>query len=203
MGIIKYDDSVFDCIIDIDDDFDEITSIKRRFILEIKLKNREGNKSAVVIMMNPSQADYEKSDRTVNRLLKYIHIQLPNIAKVKILNLYAVYKTNPEDVQNIINKSNYEYVCGNIRQYGKTNNQYISEEINGGNIVIIAWGKGEIPKYNKRIVEVMNLLKGIKLHCVKDLTKEGYPRHPRNWSFKWRLISYGEALKKYEDKNKK
>lgn len=94
---IYYDKNMVEKVLNIERDerffTDEI--IKRRFLLEIKLKSRKSEKTVVVIMMNPSKANKEVSDRTINKVIKYIYNngKTKEIGKIVLLNLFVAYKT--------------------------------------------------------------------------------------------------------------
>lgn len=49
-------------------------------------------------MKNPSLADKDKSDRTVNNILKFAHEN--DYTKVHILNLYSLYSTDSKKLKN-------------------------------------------------------------------------------------------------------
>ena len=197
---ISYNKKFVDKVLRIEKDeqvFDGET-IKRRFLLEIKLKNKENENSVAVIMMNPSEADEEKSDRTINKVVKYVfnNDKTKGYGRILIMNLFVAYKTKPEGVNKLIAKSDFDYVVGN-KDSIISNNEYILNATKESELTIIAWGKGSITRYRERSNAVLKLLPYDKLHCVKSLTKEGYPRHPRNWSHGWELITYDQALKNF------
>ena len=60
-----------------------------RFLAEYKLDNGDKDKKALVIMKNPSKADDNISDQTINTVLDYMHIF--NYSKVYVMNLIPIY----------------------------------------------------------------------------------------------------------------
>lgn len=167
----------------------------RRYRLDIELKNGDNKKAIQLIMMNPSEANEEISDNTINRVIKYVSTNnsegiLQDIGKIIFTNLYVVYETYSDNVDNYISEYGLDFVKG-IEADGKyNNNMIIKEATNESEIIIIAWGKGDILGYDNRIQEVFSLIKNKEIYHVKDFTEDGYPRHPRNWSYSWTLNKY-------------
>jgi len=127
---ISYDGKLVDKILKIEKDECLCKGIKRRFLLDIKLKNKDNEKPVVVIAMNPSKADEVVSDRTINKIIKYIYYneKTKEYGRILILNLFVAYASNPEEINNLINKSNFNYVAGNDKKEDDsviTNNDYI------------------------------------------------------------------------------
>ena len=70
------------------------SNINKRYSLEISLDNSRTKKTATIIMMNPSKANQNCSDQTVNKVLNFFkdNSKIP-ISKVIILNLFPTMKT--------------------------------------------------------------------------------------------------------------
>jgi len=104
--------------------------IQKREILDIVLKKR-GNKKVVIIMMNPSKADDEKSDDTINSIIDYFSQDncyvgneekkdkhqlriIDDIKYVCIRNLFSIYNPSSLNLYNNINEvianRSYEYL---------------------------------------------------------------------------------------------
>ncbi|UED79595.1 DUF1643 domain-containing protein [Lysinibacillus sp. CD3-6] len=167
----------------------------RRYRLDIELKNGDNEKAVHLMMINPSKANEEISDNTLNRIIKYVSLNnvagvLQDIGKIIITNLYVVCETYPEKVDEYITVQSLDFVKG-IDRNGKYNNDSIIEMANKeAQLIIIAWGKGYIFDYDKRIQEIFSLMKNKEIYQMEDLTQEGYPRHPRTWAYSWKLKRY-------------
>ncbi len=167
----------------------------RRYRLDIELKNGDNEKAVHLMMINPSKANEEISDNTLNRIIKYVSLNnvagvLQDIGKIIITNLYVVCETYPEKVDEYISAQSLDFAKG-IDADGKYNNDSIIEMANKeAQLIIIAWGKGYIFDYDKRIQEIFTLMKNKEIYQMEDLTQEGYPRHPRTWAYSWKLKRY-------------
>ncbi|QPQ34435.1 DUF1643 domain-containing protein [Lysinibacillus sp. JNUCC-52] len=167
----------------------------RRYRLDIELKNGDNEKAVHLMMINPSKANEEISDNTLNRIIKYVSLNnvagvLQDIGKIIITNLYVVCETYPEKVDEYISAQSLDFAKG-IDADGKYNNDSIIEMANKeAQLIIIAWGKGYIFDYDKRIQEIFSLMKNKVIYQMEDLTQEGYPRHPRTWAYSWKLKRY-------------
>lgn len=171
------------------------SATNRRYKLDIELKNGDNEKAVHLMMINPSKANEEISDNTLNRIIKYVSLNnaagiLQDIGKIIITNLYVVCETYPEKVDEYISVQSLDFVKG-IDSDGKYNNDTIIEMANKeAQLIIIAWGKGYIFDYDKRIQEIFSLMKNKEIYQMEDLTQEGYPRHPRTWAYSWKLKRY-------------
>lgn len=171
------------------------SATNRRYRLDIELKNGDNKKAVHLMMINPSKANEEFSDNTLNRIIKYVSLNnsdgvLHNIGKIIITNLYVVCETYPEKVDEYISVQSMDFAKG-IDNGGKYNNDTIIEMANKeAQLIIIAWGKGIILDYDNRIQEVFSLMKNKEIYQMEDLTQEGYPRHPRTWAYSWKLKRY-------------
>lgn len=171
------------------------SATNRRYRLDIELKNGDNEKAVHLMMINPSKANEEISDNTLNRIIKYVSLNnvagvLQDIGKIIITNLYVVCETYPEKVDEYITVQSLDFVKG-IDADGKYNNDTIIEMANKeAQLIIIAWGKGYIFDYDKRIQEIFSLMKNKVIYQMEDLTQEGYPRHPRTWAYSWKLKRY-------------
>jgi len=171
------------------------SATNRRYRLDIELKNGDNDKAVHLMMINPSKANEEFSDNTLNRIIKYVSLNnsegvLQGIGKIIITNLYVVCETYPEKVDEYISAQSLDFAKG-IDADGKYNNDTIIEMANKeAQFVITAWGKGNIFDYDNRIQEVFRLIQNKELYHMEDLTQEGYPRHPRTWAYSWRLKRY-------------
>ncbi|PEE97789.1 hypothetical protein CON21_26290 [Bacillus thuringiensis] len=95
----KYIRKILDC------QYAQLTnSIQARYLLSIDLKN-DSNNTATFVMMNPSRADYNSSDITVNKVVKFTVIQgKGKIEIINIVNLFPFYETDSSILQTTINQ---------------------------------------------------------------------------------------------------
>lgn len=157
----------------------------------IESENR--TKKLTIILKNPSSANEQKADQTINRVQQYIFEHFKDVKTVTILNLFALRATDASDVEKNRLQSNLEYVIGEF------NDQYILDNINKCEYIIFAWGgKSAINKkaYDERIDNLMNLLKQCDLsnkQIFRVNDKKGsdkYPFHACYWSNSFKKIVY-------------
>lgn len=151
------------------------------------LKNKEitNNKEVVFILQNPSEADHNKSDRTINKVLDFCHHENRN--KVTIFNLSPIYGTKSNTIST-----------AKLAKYSKHNMIALIWYICAMKIsdIVLAWGdcdskntgyhktffKKEQQKY-LRLLKYLSCKYHINIYCVsskKDqnpLTKKRNPRH--------------------------
>jgi hypothetical protein len=194
---VPYDKTFFKKVIDIKED--KITENPRRYSIEIELNrsnNSEADENIVIIMMNPSKANRELSDDTVNRIIKEIHIQRKKVKIITILNLFVVFEKDSKKLKDYISEPGYEFTAGVNDGDLYNNNDIIEQSCKNANEIIIAWGDGEQKWYRRRENEVLSLLKrtDVNILCCNSLSKLGYPRHPQRLPGKINFISYSIAL---------
>lgn len=150
---------------------------RHRYSITFKLtadQTLDSKKTLIVIMMNPSAADKEKSDNSVNRLLKYAKCN--DYTELIVLNSLSIYLTNSSKLTNdMIKKENFEK---NIEIIDNT----ISELTNKNYEIIIATGNPVISKGKKSICKIYEVLNTKCVVCKRfstDLTKMGYTKHLR------------------------
>ncbi|MEG0479369.1 MAG: DUF1643 domain-containing protein [Clostridium sp.] len=185
-------------------------TLEQRKKLKITLKNKKQEKTATIIMMNPSKADNDKSDKTVDAVVEFFGNlnsksydisskemeKLKEIKYLQITNLFSIYNPKSKELKNSIDNI-MKYV---MKEYFKKlmddNFRSIKESIDKSDIVIIGWGNcptnfNEI-LYIKRICEIVKYLKGkeilllafkiydTKFKKIKSITERGNPYHPIN-----------------------
>jgi hypothetical protein len=126
---------------------------KFRYRLEIQLKNKSEGKTVCVIMQNPSYADRNIADKSVNFLEKLIfekkYKEFSNVYKIIIVNQFAYIQTND--------------FSGLNEQIGEKNNNIIEKSIDVADIILIAWGKSN--SFHNRIKFVNEILKKKQKKC--------------------------------------
>ncbi|HFR4159492.1 TPA: DUF1643 domain-containing protein [Bacillus cereus] len=190
------------------------SNINKRYSLEISLDNSRTKKTATIIMMNPSKANQNCSDQTVNKVLNFFkdNSKIP-ISKVIILNLFPYYENDSKKLVNRIKSINSNELQENIDVFTK----HISES----DFIVLAWGnvpKGFCAKiHNAYVKKTMNIieitLKQDILYVFKDdkfaaneiITKKQRPRHPNritlNNLYKIQNYSYNRELLKFSFEN--
>ncbi|MEW4425863.1 DUF1643 domain-containing protein [Paenibacillus pabuli] len=175
--------------------------IEKREILKIELK-KMGNKSVSVIMMNPSEADSDKSDVTVNKVIDFFvkpslsplnerNRRIADIKYLNILNLLSIYNPDSAGLNNdldiIINERSNEY----LQQLLESNIELAIQTIKASDYVVLAWGMPDefpLPLYFKMVAKILEELidspKEIFVFHVRKskaryhLTKRLNPPHP-------------------------
>ncbi|MEH2205049.1 MAG: DUF1643 domain-containing protein [Nostoc sp.] len=117
------------------------------------------------VMLNPSKADDNQDDPTLNKCIKFAHHW--DYGSLEVVNLFAYITPKPRELRQVDDP------------VGSENNSYIKSATERANLIILAWGSSKYPKKNcDRDKEVLSLISDKKtLHCLK-LTKKGYPNHP-------------------------
>ncbi len=123
------------------------------------------------IGLNPSTADENENDPTINRCIDYA--KRWGYGGLKMANLFAFRATLPKDLKLAKNP------------IGNENNKYIKQLSNDAELVVVAWGNDG--NYLNRYHEVLNLLKSPM--CLK-INKSGQPAHPLYQAKNITLIEY-------------
>lgn len=172
-------------------DEEKMHGIDRRYLLKININKKHSNKSILFIMMNPSEANDEQSDTTIQKAINYVFTNkcrnqlLSECNTINIVNAYVVYTKNPEEVINMIKQYGEDYVCGN-EDNNRRNDKIIKEQIEKNDVIIFACGKGDIENYESRIKHLKNILKNSTktIYSVGELTQDGFPRHMSRVDYK-------------------
>ncbi|GHU10894.1 hypothetical protein FACS1894185_3190 [Betaproteobacteria bacterium] len=127
-----------------------------RYRLDISLiePTESDTKTVCAIMQNPSVANSDVADKSVQFLEKLIFtkglLQFSGVRKLIIVNQFAFVQTNDFSGQD-----------GHI---GKENNTYIQQAIFESDIILVAWGSGNT--YNARKSEINAMIKAQKGKCL-------------------------------------
>lgn len=161
-----------------------------RYLLRVPLSNKNNERKVLVIMKNPSRANKDNSDRSVNNVIEFCK---SDYKEVYIMNLFPCYSKDPRKVKCFIKCTSY-----NDRMH--ENQDTLIGVLNKIDDVIIAWGGGgEIGnalEYKKVTEKTCDILKNAnkKMYAVRvsgDLKKKKYPWHPQVWAVK-------KGLEKFE-----
>lgn len=129
--------------------------IEFRGLLEIELKKDYENaqKNVLVVMMNPSKADSEVSDGTINKLIKFLvegyvthdssyYEIIDGIKHLNVFNILPIYNPNNDllfnDFEIIISERGIEYLESLLEE----NIQRIKEALQSEftDYIVLAWG---------------------------------------------------------------
>jgi len=143
-----------------------------RYSLVISMKGAPGPRLAVVLK-NASTASEERSDPTIGKVEAWARRE--GFASVEVVNLFARRTPYPKELA----KHPYR------RMVGPENDRYILAAAKGADLLIAAWGNpnGIDPGlYDRRVGEVLLVLRHFRIHIVGKLTQAGYPRHGLMWN---------------------
>ncbi len=144
-----------------------------RYLLEIQKKNSEEDKTVCVIMQNPSIANTERSDKSVNFLENLIFIknykEFKDYNKITIVNQFAHIQTND--------------FIGNKNVIGDKNDTYIRNALEAADTILVAWGVSN--KYTDRINAINKM---ISKHQNKPIFKTR--KHPSRGAYKDFILPY-------------
>ncbi len=158
-----------------------------RYTLSIPFfENELRTKTMAVILKNPSSADAFKADKTVSNVEKTIYKTFDDVAKIEILNLFALRGTYPKDVMQA-------YDSG-VNIIGDDNDSAFREVLLNSHYVVLAWGGASpIRKsiYDTRIDAVYEIINGLnssfQIFRKAEKGSTTYPFHacywPNNTSF--------------------
>jgi hypothetical protein len=141
----------------------------------------------VIIQMNPSKAGLTDGERdpTTDRVELWVdeeHETSERFGEVVYLNVFARRATKPQDLSAYLFSDGYE------RTVASTDDA-IAEHLDRADLVVAAWG--DMSKLRKRwndlvdrrVSEVLDILRGTSLHCVGSTLPSGQPTHSRQWNF--------------------
>jgi hypothetical protein len=144
-----------------------------RYSLSIPF-NKNGHNKYVVVMMNPSTAGSNESDKTIDRVVNYLEKNNLDVSKVSIVNLYAKRETY----------SKYLELNNNKHQ---KNISIIKFLLSSSDQVLLGWGEPKSTnqeklhkmRYHHIALEVLEicLSLNVKPKIVESLVDGLYPRH--------------------------
>jgi len=165
-----------------------------RYTLEmdfsVDLYSGKRKKSIAVILKNPSSADEKKADSTIRKVETYVYKRFPDVGTLRILNIFAIRGTDPEDVNKLIHSKGFNYTVG------PENNHHFIDTINRSDYIICAWGGNsgiDKASYNKRVDEVKNIIKDCKksyVYHVAGKKATNQPLHGLMWGYDYQLNNY-------------
>ena len=122
-----------------------------------------GDRSVLVVMLNPSTADHERNDNTVRRVIGFVNGY--GFSLLTVCNAFALKSTDPKELYRAIDP------------VGPDNDEHLEREARSAEVVIAGWGNhGAL--FGRSMI-VRTLLRRVKpqIYCW-DLTSIGEPCHP-------------------------
>ena len=141
--------------------FDDKENPTYRYLLECTWD--DSLESVTFIMLNPSVANDEICDPTLNRCVNFSIAW--GYGGIKIVNLFALISTDPQKL-----KLHHDPV-------GIENNNYILKAIKNSSQIILGWGE-KYGSINNRDQIIKTLLVDFAPDCIKKTKNELHPRHP-------------------------
>ena len=165
-----------------------IGEYKIRYLLNIETEKSDGG-SALCIMMNPSKADENESDASVNKVIEFFKKECRTI---KICNLIPIYLTKSSEMNKLFDKFQEEKCSETFDKIMKRNFVTISKEVNELDedaFVVLAWGdppKGfDIRLHQEYVDKALAIIENLPNYYIfetsnsyRKITKLGNPRHP-------------------------
>lgn len=151
------------------------------------LLDRGRERSAAVIMKNPSAADAARADATIRKVETFVYHRFPDVRWLHILNIFAFRATEPGDLNRVAREE------GAMRVIGDDNDHVISKVAGGSDYVILAWGNNsgiDPVLYEERVYRVKQLLTGVpagKLFCISGKKKTKHPLHGLMWGYEYEV----------------
>ena len=146
---------------------------QNRYYFFKKIEGRDNDKKATVIMINPSDANYnanekaEFPDATIQNLYKILE-RTENFSSFEVVNLYSLIDTNPKDldkkVEDKLNKVEEEL-----------NNEIVKYVLKNAETIIPAWGIGR--NYKKKINNILEIIKKNNKEDKIQIVVNHYPSH--------------------------
>lgn len=151
---------------------------KYRYVLNLKLVKYNNGKKAMFILKNPSTADADDTDPTLEWVGGWANRN--NIHNFTVCNIFERTAKKPIELKKLSQNE----------RIGKNNNKEIKKCLEEHDEVIVGWGNpGPLLRkdYNSRIRDVLEFeeIKTKTLFKVGNCPKEEYPRHPLyHWFYK-------------------
>lgn len=137
------------------------------------------------VMLNPSTADHQQNDRTLNRCIKFA--ERDGYGSLVLVNLFALRSPHPRDLK-VARASGTDPV-------GPRNDQHLAAAAAEADRVVVAWGRdGSLGGRDQAVVKLL-LRSGIKKLWCLGTTKDGYPCHPLRRPASQRMIRWNSGAR--------
>ncbi|MEC5422907.1 DUF1643 domain-containing protein [Virgibacillus sp. C22-A2] len=162
-----------------------------RYSLTVPFLNRIDGLSVGIVLMNPSKANLDISDGTVNKLIDFFYdyqIDGHRIKEITICNVLSVYASNTISAKTQIRALHEANVLDRVQ---KLNEAKLAVTMKDKRLIVLGWGKPEVKTipslfYYKevlRIVDLLSILHKEELYvfdiknAISTFTEHGDPRH--------------------------
>lgn len=154
--------------------------IDYRLSLTFRSKYPKNNKNILVLMMNPSDASENQSDKTTNMVISSLNNQSIHFKKITTVNVLPKIESSSGKIKSFSNL--YSQICVNKNEIKRLFNQ------NNISDIIIATGSMNIDDYTvhnqfmesyKEIIQYLNTIsRNYNIYKFGSLNSKGYTRHP-------------------------
>ncbi len=168
-----------------------IENVNVRYSLKIPFLNRSEGLSVGIILMNPSKANADRADGTVNKLIDFFYdYQLDggHIKDITICNVLPVYASN---TLSAITKIRALHGADVLERVQNLNADKMAKTMGNKRLIVLSWGKPEVKTihnlyYYKEVLRIVDLLSTLHdddlyVFDIKDakstFTEHGDPRH--------------------------
>ena len=154
---------------------------KYRYLLELPFC-KVPKRNALIILKNPSVADFKMGDTTANRVANYFYQH--DYDQVTLANLYAYRSTDSDELVKVGKLHGSKIITGPI------NDAAIIFAANEASIIVYAWGTAPSRfrhQYDQRVNHVKMLLDKKETWFVGRCSKNCYPLHGMIWGYEMTL----------------
>lgn len=156
-----------------------------RYSLTYKFDDKNDKKHITVILMNPSFADEDALDATLNNVKEFVGNN--GFTSFTVLNIFPLRMPKNDNLREMMAKYDNHSI------YKDKNENKIEEVLNNSKYILLAWGS----KYNNEAVRILDKLEKLKNATlyVHYLNKDSSPRHfspliyNRNYPKKLHIVS--------------
>ncbi|MBW3699331.1 hypothetical protein C2U27_03460 [Bacillus aerophilus] len=160
---VKYDIKTYKHTIDSDNTQIQ-NKLWKRYLLRVRTL-KENDIKYTFLLMNPSAAVRNKSDRTVNKVIKDAFNDGAGI--VDVVNIFPFYETNSKKLGKVLDKISDTDLDIIQKENLEKIKLSIKSSIKSGGKVICGWGNRPT-KLNKSNMMIYNS----NLHCIKNILSE-------------------------------
>ncbi len=162
-----------------------------RYSLTIPFSNRRDGLSIGIILMNPSEANANTSDSTVNKLIDFFYdyqVDSHPIKDITICNVLPMYSSN---TKSAITKIKDLHAANVLDMVQKLNEVKLTAIMKSKSLIVVGWGKPEVKTipnlfYYKGVLRIVDLLSTLHKdnlyvfdikNAISTFTEHGDPRH--------------------------
>ena len=174
------------------------TDRRYRYLLSLSysdtLLDSQREKTAVVLLKNPSAADDHRADATIRKVETFIYHRFPDVRTLYILNIFAFRATEPGDLNALYLKSSAMEVIG------EENDHVIRKAVENCAYLILAWGNSsgiDRDLYEERIYRVKQLLHDVprqNIFQISGMKQTIHPLHGLMWGYDYKIQNCAKYL---------